>query len=334
MRGADIRNRWTATDRLFPAVIRPALAEKKRTIFIGTVRGRENHLWQTYQAAINDPDWYTDLLAASETGLIPEAELASARRDMGEDRYASEFECNPDSPIVGSYYGSLMRDADREGRVVPDLEIIDGPIHTAWDLGHGSNMAVFAFQIGDDGLLVHDFIQEDGWFFTNYIEAVKERGYTGKCYVPHDISVKSFESGRTRIQTLVSAKLNPVHVPMHSVPDRINAAQLTIPRCRFNSIKCEHGLAGLREYCRDWDDRLKVFKDSPKHNWASHAADSFGYMAMGYKQTAKPEPTPRPPLYKPLSAMSYDEFDDDIEITYQGTKIIRADRRPRRPDRV
>jgi hypothetical protein len=32
--------------------------------------------------------------------------------------------------------------------------------------------------------------------------------------------------------------------------------------------------------------------------------------------------------------MSYDEFDDDIEITYQGTKIIRADRRPRRPDRV
>src|SRR6266480_6798341 len=64
----------------------------------------------------------------------------------------------------------------------------------------GSNMAVFAFQIGDDGLLVHDFIQEDGWFFTNYIEAVKERGYTGKCYVPHDISVKSFESGRTRIK--------------------------------------------------------------------------------------------------------------------------------------
>ena len=63
---------------LFPAVIRPALAEKNgRTIFIGTVRGRENHLWQTYQAAINDPDWYTDLLPASETGLIPEAELAS-----------------------------------------------------------------------------------------------------------------------------------------------------------------------------------------------------------------------------------------------------------------
>ena len=101
--------------------------------------------------------------------------------------------------------------------------------------------------------------------FTDYINEVKNRGYFGKCYVPHDISVKSFESGRTRIQTLVGAGLNPIPVPLHSVPDRINAAQLTIPRCRFNSIKCEHGLAGLREYCRDWDDRLKVFKDSPKH---------------------------------------------------------------------
>jgi hypothetical protein len=53
-----------------------------------------------------------------------------------------------------------------------------------------------------------NFIQEDGYFFTDYIREVKERGYTGKCYVPHDISVKSFESGRTSIQTLVSAKLN------------------------------------------------------------------------------------------------------------------------------
>ena len=43
-------------------------------------------------------------------------------------------------------------------------------------------------------------------------------------------------------------------------------------------------------------------------------------MAMGYKQTAKPEQTPPKPLFKPLSKMTYDEFDDDVAITYQGTK--------------
>src|SRR2546430_7881642 len=216
-----------------------------------------------------------------------------------------------------------MRDADREGASCR-ISRLSTARFTPLGISAMVPTWVFAFQIGDDGLLVHDFIQEDGWFFTDYIEAVKERGYTGKCYVPHDISVKSFESGRTRIQTLVSAKLNPDHVPMHNVPARINAAQLTIPRCRFNSIKCEHGLAGLREYCRDWDDRLKVFKDTPKHNWASHAADSFGYMAMGWKQAAKPEPAAERPLFKPLSSMSYGEYADDHvpDITWNGAKII------------
>src|SRR2546430_12321161 len=41
------------------------------------------------------------------------------------------------------------------------------------------------------------------------------------------------------------------------------------------------------------------------------------------------EPKAPRPLYKPLSSMCYDEFHDDIEITYNGTKIIQAERPPR-----
>jgi hypothetical protein len=42
---------------LFPAVIRPALADKQgRLIFIGTVKGRENHLWQTYTSRSMTPN--------------------------------------------------------------------------------------------------------------------------------------------------------------------------------------------------------------------------------------------------------------------------------------
>ena len=79
---------------------------------------------------------------------------------------------------------------------------------------------------------------------------------------------------------------------------------------------------------------MTVFKDSPRHDWASHAADAFTYLAMGWRQRTKQEPGPPRPLYKPLNSMSYDELDDEIEITYNGTKIIPAERKPRRPDRV
>jgi len=293
---------------LFPAVVRPALADRRgRAVFIGTVKGR-NHLWQTYLAALNDPDWFTALLPASVTGLIPDDELAAARKDMGNDRYEAEFECNPETPIVGAYYGPLLRDAEREGRVAPDLKFIDGPIHTAWDLGHGSNMAIWAFQIGLNGILVHDFISVSDAFFLDYIAEVKKRGYTGKCYVPHDIAARSFESGRTRIETLASSGLNPVPVPLHSVEDRINAAQLTLPRTTFNSIKCELGLAGLREYRRDWDEKLKVFKDTPKHDWASHPADAFGYLAIAWRGVAQIEDPPPKPLFKSIDELSMDEW--------------------------
>jgi hypothetical protein len=65
----------------------------------------------------------------------------------------------PSSPIIGAYFGSQMRDADVEGRLEPNLAVIDGPIHTAWDLGHGSNMAIWCFQTKACVLLISLVLQ-------------------------------------------------------------------------------------------------------------------------------------------------------------------------------
>jgi phage terminase large subunit len=147
--------------------------------------------------------------------------------------------------------------------------------------------------------------------------------------------VKSFETGLTRLETLAKAGRKPVHVPLAKVEDRIHVAQLVLPKCRFDSTKCEQGLSALREYRRDWDPKQKVFKDSPRHDWASHAADAFTYLAMGWGERIKIEPTPAPPLYKPLSAMTYDEYSDEVTIVLNGAKrTLHAEPRRRNPDRV
>jgi phage terminase large subunit len=63
------------TPSLFPAVVRPALADRKGSaVLIGTVKGR-NQLWTQYTRASGDPTWYTQLLKASETGILDEAGL-------------------------------------------------------------------------------------------------------------------------------------------------------------------------------------------------------------------------------------------------------------------
>src|SRR5262249_25245280 len=75
-----------------------------QVFFIGTPKGR-NAFFELWQRSQSEQDWFSFMLKASETGLIPESELALAKRDLSEDQYAQEFECSFDAAIVGSYYG-------------------------------------------------------------------------------------------------------------------------------------------------------------------------------------------------------------------------------------
>jgi hypothetical protein len=70
----------------------------------------------------------------------------------------------------------------------------------------------------------------------------------------------------------------------HKVDDGINAARMFLNRCWFDAEACKPGIAALRQYRREWDARRKVFNNRPLHDWASHAADAFRYLAMGSPQ--------------------------------------------------
>jgi len=56
-------------------VVRPMLADRHGwATFIGTPKGR-NEFWQLYQNAQNNPEWFHTMLKASESGILPAAEL-------------------------------------------------------------------------------------------------------------------------------------------------------------------------------------------------------------------------------------------------------------------
>ena len=98
--------------RVWPEIIRPCLSDRKGwAVFIGTPRGR-NSLFKIWQQSQTQPGWFSLMLKASESGLLPHDELAMARADLPEDKYAQEFECSFDAAIAGSYYGKLMAQAE------------------------------------------------------------------------------------------------------------------------------------------------------------------------------------------------------------------------------
>jgi hypothetical protein len=273
-------------------VVRPMLADYKGwATFIGTPKGR-NEFRAIVERAQSDPNWFHAILRASETGVLPQEELDEAAKDMTPEQYAQEFECSFDAAILGAYYGREIADAEREGRigdvpVAPEL-----PVHTAWDLGIGDDTAIWFFQVVGGEIRVVDYYANHGQAIPHYVAELAARGYQyGTDWVPHDARVRSLETGRTRVETLIAAGRKPRLVPDHKRDDGINALRLTLPRMWFDEAKTRDGVEALRQYRREYDEKTKAFKDHPRHDWTSHAADAARYLAMAWREL-KPEAPP------------------------------------------
>lgn len=273
-------------------VIRPMLADRQGwATFIGTLKGR-NHLWQLYEQRRDDPEWFTMLAKASETGIIPGSELDAMRADMTPEEYEQEMECNPDAAIRGAYWGKELAAAETAGRMIA-VEPAPGPVHTVWDLGMGDSTAIWWWQAVGSEIRVLDFYENHGHGLEHYAAVCASKPWpAGDDWVPHDAKVRELGTGRTRIETLIAMGRKPRLVPDHKVEDGIEAARRVLPRCWFNMPATRDGVEGLKQYRADYDEKLRVFKDKPRHDWTSHRADSFRYMAMAYREIVPAPPKP------------------------------------------
>lgn len=273
--------------------LRPAISDRMGwATFIGTPKGR-NEFWKKYADAEGQPDWLRLMLRASETGILPASELEAAARDMTPEQFAQEFECSFDAAILGAYYGKEIADAERMGRigaVEPDLSL---PVHTAWDLGIGDSTAIWLFQAVAGEVRVLDWYENHGQPLAHYVAELDARGKAlgiswGVDYVPHDARVRSLQTGRTRVETLDALGRKPQLVPAHKVEDGINAGRLMLPRMWFNADRCGQGIEALRQYRTEYDEKSRAFKNTPKHDWTSHTADAFRYMAIAVREKMQP----------------------------------------------
>lgn len=277
-------------------VIRPMLADYNGwATFIGTPKGR-NTFHDIMARAQGSPEWFSATLRASETRILPQSELDDAARDMTPEQYAQEFECSFDAAILGAYYGKEIAAAERAGRIshVPVDPVL--PVHTAWDLGIGDSTAIWFFQVTRAGPAVVDYYENHGQGLPHYAAELATRGYNyGIEFLPHDAQARELGSGRTLQETLRSlTKRHPRILPAQNVMDGINAARVTLGLVRFDAERCSAGLEALRQYRADYDEKLKTFRDRPKHDWSSHGADAFRYLAMAWRSLTPEKPKPKP----------------------------------------
>lgn len=269
----------------WPTVIRPALADRKgKATFIGTPKGK-NEFWEIYNDAKDDPNWYSAMFKASETSILDESELVEARRAMGNDRYEQEFECSFEAAIQGAYYAVEMKTATSDGRIGrvpydPALGVV-----TAWDLGIGDSTAIWFAQYTGQEIRIIDYHENSGVGLDAYAKALSEKPYHYEQHIlPHDVQVKELGTGKSRLETLEALGIRDIEIaPKLAVDDGIQAARSMLARCWFDGGNCERGIEALRQYRRDFDEKLKTWRGRPLHDWTSHGADAFRYLAVGYR---------------------------------------------------
>jgi hypothetical protein len=270
--------------RAWPEVIRPTLSDYQGwATFIGTPAGRD---WfykiDRDETGAELPGWFRLTLKASETGLIPQSELESLKSGLSEEQFAQEFECSFEAAVIGAYYGKLMARADEDGRITGVPYEPTAAVYTAWDLGIRDSTAIWFAQVVGREIRIVDYYEASGVDLGHYVREIAGRSYFYAGHiVPHDAQAKELGTGKSRLEVLESLGLKSLTIaPMHRVEDGINAVRTIIPRCWFDAKKCARGIDALKLYRAEYDDKLQALKPRPVHDWTSHSADAFRYLAM------------------------------------------------------
>lgn len=286
--------------RVWSTVISPALADRNGwAVFIGTPKGR-NHFYEIYQRSLKEAGWYSLMLKASSSGILPPEELELQRSEKSDEEYRQEFECDFEAAVKGAYYAKAMAQAEQDKRITGVGYEGTAQIWTSWDLGISDQTAIWFAQIVGREIHLIDYYEASGVDLGHYVSVLQSKPYTYAGHiVPHDAQAKELGTGKSRLEVLESLGLKGLRVcPPHRVEDGINAVRVTLPKCWFDAVKCERGIDCLKLYRSDYDEKLQVLKPRPLHDYTSHAADSFRYMCMSL-DGLRPKPGWSGPLRYP-----------------------------------
>jgi hypothetical protein len=199
---------------------------------------------------------------------------------LSEDQFLQEYECSFEAAVIGAYYGKLMAQAEERITGVPYDPTVR--VYTAWDLGIRDATSIWFAQVVGREIRLIDYYEATGADLGHYVKVLSDRGYLYADHiVPHDAQAKELGTGKSRLEVLQSLGMSNLTIAVnHRVEDGINAVRTILPRCWFDARRCARGIDALKLYRSEWDDKLQALKPRPVHDWTSHAADAFRYLAL------------------------------------------------------
>jgi phage terminase large subunit len=225
--------------------------------------------------------------------------------------YDQEWFLSAEAAIKGAWFGPEIAAASKAGRIctVPyDPALL---VDSDWDIGIDDATAIWFSQSTRSGEVhVIDYYEGKDEGLPHYIRVLHERertcGYVyGKHWGPHDIRVRDFGTGKSRLEAAKTLGLRFEVVPNLEFADGVKAVRLLLPRCWFDAARCVVGIESLRQYRRQFNARMGEFTGTPVHDRHSHAAAAFRGLAVRHRTPEEPKPVVDEYSYRMPSALDW-----------------------------
>lgn len=254
-----------------------------------------------------------DYLSAFTLTQGQKAWYAVKERMMGDDmrrEYPSTQAEAFEGSAEGAYYTKEMALVRQQGQITNIPYDRQYPVSTYWDIGKTRDFTAITFyQCINNKHVVIDYLEMTNVPWAEYARILFAKPYLyEKHFLPHDGAHHQIGIGEvlTTRQMAERVGIKPIQIiPVtKSVHDDVkNYCKPLLPNIWFDEVKCSRLINRLDSYSRRWDRVNAMWMNDPRHDEASHGADSFRTLAMAInmKNQSTTEKTVAPGFYAQAS---------------------------------
>lgn len=268
--------------------LRPILTNNDGwAIFLSTPRGH-NHLYEMYNIALHSKEWYCSKLTLDDTKHVSLEAIDRERQEgmASEDLIQQEWWTSFSAGVEGSYYCKYIDRMRIRGQIGNVLYEHGFKVHTSWDIGVRDSTTILWFQTIGQTTRIIDSYENSKLGLEHYIKILKEKPYIyGTHIAPHDIAVKEFGSGMSRIEKARQLGVKFTVAPGISIEDGIECVRSCFSRLWIDETSCKQFIKAIENYRQEWDHKKKIYRSNPLHDWSSHWADNLRYLAITLPKT-------------------------------------------------
>lgn len=279
--------------------LRAVLAENGGwVIFNGTPRGH-NAFYDLIEQNKDNENWFITIKTVDDTKLedgspaVPlEAVEEERRAGMPEDLVQQEFYCSFEAAIRGAYYSEQMTKMKQEGRLRVFPVERKARVYTGWDIGVRDPSSIWLMQnVGGMWRMIYHLEEPNrdlDYFIMRLKELPAQLGFEayGMHFVPHDIAVREWGSGKSRLSLarekgIVLTPVTKIGSQQIKIIEQIQVVRHCMQKMEIHQVNCKMGIRSLMEYHAQYDENKKII-GAPEHNWASHACSALATLCIGY----------------------------------------------------